>query len=111
MPAPRKRTGRRKRRVLKRLTARSETKRKSTAKRKKGRRKAVKRAAAKSTRDKVAAHRRRLRAQGLRPIQIWVPDTRAPEFVAQAHRQSLLVASSPREAEDQAFLDALSDDT
>ncbi|MCW2631974.1 MAG: hypothetical protein JWR88_936, partial [Pseudonocardia sp.] len=26
------------------------------------------------TRDRVAAHRARLRAQGLRPLQIWVPD-------------------------------------
>ena len=31
-----------------------------------------------ATRKKVSAHRARLRAQGLRPIQIWVPDTRSP---------------------------------
>ena len=48
----------------------------------------------KSSRAKVSAHRRRLRAQGLRPIQIWVPDVRAPGFKAQAHRQSLAVATS-----------------
>ena len=28
--------------------------------------------------EKVAAYRARLRQQGLRPIQIWVPDVRAP---------------------------------
>ena len=50
----------------------------------------------KSSRAKVSAHRRRLRAQGLRPIQIWVPDVRAPGFKAQAHRQSLAVATSPQ---------------
>jgi len=62
----------------------------------------------KSSRDKVRAHRERLRAQGLRPIQIWVPDTRSPEFAAEAHRESLAIANSPHEAEDQAFIDAIS---
>lgn len=62
-----------------------------------------------SSRDKVRAHRARLRAQGLRPIQIWVPDMRSPAFKAEARRQSRLVASSPHEAEDQAFIDSLSE--
>jgi hypothetical protein len=61
-----------------------------------------------SSRAKVAAHRQRLRAQGLRPIQIWVPDVRSPEFAAEAHRQSLLVANSSQEADDQAFVDSVS---
>ena len=60
------------------------------------------------SRGKVAAHRARLRAQGLRPIQIWVPDTRSAAFAAEAHRQSLLVAGTPQEAEDQAFVDSIS---
>jgi hypothetical protein len=63
----------------------------------------------KQSRDKVRAHRERLRAQGLRPIQIWVPDVRSPVFAAEAHRQSLAVARSLRAAEDQAFIDAISD--
>ena len=62
-----------------------------------------------TSRTKVQAHRDRLRAQGLRPIQIWVPDARSPEFRAEAHRQSSLVAASPYEREDQAFIDAVSD--
>ena len=61
-----------------------------------------------TSRQKVRAHRERLRAQGLRPIQIWVPDTRSPRFAAQASQQSRLVASSPHASEDQAFIDALS---
>jgi hypothetical protein len=61
-----------------------------------------------TSRAKVQAHRERLRAQGLRPIQIWVPDTRSPRFVAQASRQSRLVAASRYASEDQAFIDALS---
>jgi hypothetical protein len=64
----------------------------------------------KSSREKVNAHRRGLRAQGLRPIQIWVPDVRAAAFQAEAHRQSLLVAKSVMESDDQAFIDAISDD-
>jgi hypothetical protein len=52
--------------------------------------------------------RERLRAEGLRPIEIWVPDVRSPHFVAEAHRQSLAVASSVHAAEDQAFLDSTS---
>ncbi len=61
------------------------------------------------SRQKVQAHRDRLRAQGLRPIQIWVPDTTAPRFAAEAHRQSLAVATSPQAADDQAFIDATTD--
>ena len=62
----------------------------------------------KSSRDKVRAHRERLRLQGLRPIQIWVPDVRSPEFAAEAHRQSLAVANSSQEKDDQDFIDAIS---
>jgi hypothetical protein len=41
-------------------------------------------------------------------VQIWVPDVRAPEFIAEAHRQSLVVATSKYEPDDQAFVDAIS---
>jgi hypothetical protein len=61
------------------------------------------------SRVKVRAHRERLRRQGLRPIQIWVPDVRAPRFKAEAHRQSLAVARSRQANEDQAFIDDVSD--
>jgi hypothetical protein len=61
-----------------------------------------------SSRDKVRAHRARLRKQGLRPIQIWVPDVRSKAFAREAHRQSLAVANSPHVKEDQAFVDAIS---
>jgi hypothetical protein len=63
----------------------------------------------KSSRDKVRAHRERLRKQGLRPIQIWVPDVRSKAFAREAHRQSLAVARSAGEADDQAFVDAISE--
>ena len=60
------------------------------------------------SREKVRAHRERLRRRGLRPIQIWVPDVRSPRFVREAHRQSLVVAAAAHEREDQAFVDAVS---
>jgi hypothetical protein len=63
-----------------------------------------------STRDKVRRHRERLRAQGLRPIQVWVPDVSSAAFRAAARKQSRIVASSPGEADDQAFIDAISAD-
>lgn len=67
------------------------------------------RSPSKSSRDKVRAHRRRLRQQGLRPVQIWVPDMRSPAFAKEARRQSLAVARSPHARADQAFIDAISD--
>ena len=63
----------------------------------------------KPSRVKVREYRERLRSQGLRPIQIWVPDVRAPSFRSEAHRQSLAVATSAHAREDQAFIDAVSD--
>ena len=64
---------------------------------------------AKASRIKVREHRERLRAQGLRPIQIWVPDVRSSAFRAEAHRQSAAIADSTHAADDQAFIDAVSD--
>ena len=63
----------------------------------------------KPSRVKVREYRERLREQGLRPIQIWVPDVRSPAFRSEAHRQSLAVATSPHAFDDQAFIDAVSD--
>jgi hypothetical protein len=61
------------------------------------------------SRDKVRAHRARLRRRGLRPIQIWVPDVRSRSFAREAHRQALVVAASSAERRDQAFVDAISE--
>ena len=63
----------------------------------------------KPSRVKVQEHRRRLRARGLRAIQIWVPDdVRAPAFRLEAHRQSFAVAASGHARDDQAFIDEVS---
>ena len=59
--------------------------------------------------QRVQKHRKALRAAGLRPIQIWVPDVSSKRFAVQAHRQSLAVANSPYEKHDQAFIDSVAD--
>ena len=64
---------------------------------------------ANSTRARVRAYRARLRSQGLRPIQIWVPDVDAPGFAEEAHRQSRAVAASKEAEADQAFVDSVSE--
>jgi hypothetical protein len=62
----------------------------------------------KTSRDKVRAHRNRLRQQGLRPLQIWVPDVRSPSFKKEARRQSRAVVNSSHAELDQDFIDAIS---
>jgi DNA-binding LacI/PurR family transcriptional regulator len=61
-----------------------------------------------SSRDRVRAYRAKLRKQGMKPIQIWVPDVNSPEFARAAHEQSLAAARSRYEKEDQAWVDAIS---
>ena len=43
---------------------------------------------------RMARYRQRMRAAGLRPVQIWVPDTRSPDFVEICRRQARAVAAS-----------------
>jgi hypothetical protein len=62
-----------------------------------------------TSREKVRTHRARLRAQGMRPITMWVPDMRTPRFAAEARRQCALANSSRHAAEDQAWVDTMSD--
>jgi len=42
--------------------------------------------------ERMAAYRQRMRAAGLRPVQIWLPDTKDPKFVAEFRRQIKLLA-------------------
>jgi hypothetical protein len=62
-----------------------------------------------SSRRRVREHRARLREQGMRPVQIWVPDVRSPGFDEEAHRQSRAVSASANAADDQAFVDSVSE--
>jgi hypothetical protein len=68
----------------------------------------VKPSHAKTSREKVRAHRARMRERGFRLVQMWLPDTRSPQFIKAAHKDSLAIAHSAAEAEDQAFIDSMS---
>jgi hypothetical protein len=57
----------------------------------------------------MRAHRARLRAAGLRPVQIWVPDVRTPRLAQQARRQSLLAAGQASEQATLDFIQAAAD--
>ncbi|MDW7748947.1 antitoxin MazE family protein [Halomonas sp.] len=46
-----------------------------------------------NTNHRVKKHHAALRAAGLHPIQIWVPDTRQPGFAEEARRQCAVVAA------------------
>lgn len=61
--------------------------------------------------DRVQKHRDALRMAGLRPVQLWVPDTRRPDFAEECRRQCLLVAQADNaDAELEQFMDdALAD--
>ena len=59
------------------------------------------------TAERVQKHRQALRAAGLRPVQIWVPDTRRPGFAAECRRQSLWLTKDAAARADEAALHAL----
>ena len=54
---------------------------------------------------RVQKHRDALRQAGLRPVQIWVPDTRPADFAKECERQANLVAAADQF--DSEALDAL----
>ena len=60
-----------------------------------------------SVSQRVQKRRETLRAAGLRPIQIWVPDTRRPGFADECRRQALVVAAADSVDHDlDGFMDA-----
>ena len=57
--------------------------------------------------ERVQKRRDTMRAAGLRPVQIWVPDTRRPGFAAECRRQAALVAQADKiDADLSDFMDA-----
>ena len=59
-------------------------------------------------RERVARRRAVLRAQGLRPKQFWIPDTRRPGYWEEARRQAAAIAESDADRDDQAWVDSVS---
>lgn len=64
-----------------------------------------------SVRRRVQKRRENLRALGLRPVQIWLPDTRGAGFAEECARQAKLTAEADQVDRDlNVFLDqALTD--
>ena len=59
--------------------------------------------------ERAQRHRAKLRQAGLRPIQLWVPDTRRASFAEECHRQSALVRDDPGEREVLDWIEAAAD--
>jgi hypothetical protein len=57
----------------------------------------------------VQKHRAALRESGLRPVQIWVPDTRRAGFAEECRRQSQLLQADTHEHETVDWLEAVAD--
>lgn len=62
-----------------------------------------------SVSQRVEQHRERLRAQGLRPVQIWVPDSRRDGFAEECQRQSKMLQGDPLEQETSDWLEQVAD--
>lgn len=68
-------------------------------------------AAKANTANRVQRHRDKLRAAGLKPVQMWVYNTSRPGFAEECRRQSLLVANDPHEQEIVEWIEKVADTT
>lgn len=59
--------------------------------------------------ERMKGYRARKQANGLRLIQLWVPDTRSKGFAAECKRQCKIVNASPSEVDDLAFIERVGD--
>ena len=62
-----------------------------------------------STAQRVQKHREGLRAAGMRPVQIWVPDTRREGFALECKRQSRMLRNDAQETDAQNWVEAVAD--
>lgn len=61
-----------------------------------------------SSAARVARYRAKLREQGLRPVQLWVPDTTSAEFRARWRRSASRLRRSEAYQRDLEFLEGAS---
>ena len=59
--------------------------------------------------ERVRKHREQLRAEGLKPVQLWVPDTRSENFRRKCERESLSLATDLLEADTLAWIAEVAD--
>lgn len=62
-----------------------------------------------SAAERMRARRQRLRAEGLRPVQHWVPDLRDPKVRADLRRQGRLLAEHPENKAIDDWIEAVVD--
>jgi hypothetical protein len=62
-----------------------------------------------ATSARVQKHRDALREAGLRPLQIWVPDTRREGFAEECRRQSLSIQNDAAEQDTLDWLEIVAD--
>ena len=60
---------------------------------------------------RVQKYRDHLRESGLRPLQIWIPDTHRKGFLDECRRQSKLIANDAQEKEILEIIEKDFDDT
>jgi len=68
-----------------------------------------KKAKPRTPKQRMASRRERLRAQGLRPVQHWVPDLRDPKVLAQIRREGAMLSRHPEDAAIDDWLDTVRD--
>ena len=59
--------------------------------------------------DRVRKHRESLRAAGMKPVQIWIPDTQSESFRQKCERESLSLVADPQEAAALAWIADVAD--
>ena len=59
--------------------------------------------------QKMKEYRNRLRASGLRPIQLWVPDVRSQKIIDEIRKQSLRVSSDSQDSRIMDFVESVMD--
>ena len=66
----------------------------------------------KTVKARVTQHREKLRERGLRPVQLWVPDTRVKGFAEECKRQCLIVREAETKNDEfDAFMEGIADTT
>jgi hypothetical protein len=68
-----------------------------------------KKAKPRTPQQRMASRRDRLRAQGLRPVQHWVPDLRDPRILTEIRRESVMLSRHPENAAIDDWLDTVRD--
>ena len=64
---------------------------------------------ARTPQQRMASGRDRLRAQGLRPVQHWVPDLRNPRILKEIRREGAMLSKHPEDAAIDDWLDTMRD--